>query len=92
MPKLTLGRCLRDELIEPQRASTVPCFAAVKEAALIADALGCSLSGSGPSIFALCRDRDANNVAIAMEQACRKIGYDCESWISPLDAPGAGLD
>lgn len=87
-----LGRCLRDELIEPQRASTVPCFAAVKEAALIADALGCSLSGSGPSIFALCRDRDANNVAIAMEQACRKIGYDCESWISPLDAPGAGLD
>jgi homoserine kinase len=86
------GRCLRDELIEPQRASTVPCFGAVKEAALRADALGCSLSGSGPSIFAVCHDPAARNIATAMEQACRKMGYDCQSWISPLDAPGAVVE
>jgi homoserine kinase len=87
-----LGRCLRDELIEPQRAASVPCFEAVKAAALGADALGCSLSGSGPSIFAICRDRVANHVATSMEQACRKMGYDCQSWISPLHAPGATVD
>lgn len=87
-----LGRCLRDELIEPQRARFVPCFDAVKDAALKADALGCSLSGSGPSIFALCRDASAANIATAMEQACRKMGYECESWISPLDAPGAHVE
>lgn len=84
-----LGRCLRDELIEPQRAATVPCFAAVKEAAMKADALGCSLSGSGPSIFALVRDAAVANTAAAMEQACRKMGYECQTWTSPLTAPGA---
>jgi len=87
-----LGRCLRDELIEPQRAAAVPCFGEVKEAALKAEALGCSLSGSGPSIFALCPDQAAANVATAMEQACRKMGYECESWISPLAAPGASVE
>ena len=87
-----LGRCLRDELIEPQRAPSVPCFEAAKAAALNAGSLGCSLSGSGPSIFALCRDSVANNVATSMEQACRKMGFDCQSWISPLHAPGASVD
>jgi homoserine kinase len=87
-----LGRSLRDEIIEPQRAASVPCFTAVKQAALDAAALGCSLSGSGPSIFALCRVSAAANVATAMEQACRKSGYECQSWISPLDAPGAELE
>jgi len=87
-----LGRCLRDEIIEPQRAAAVPCFADAKTAAHQAGALGCSLSGSGPSIFALCRDADALNVAASMEQACRKMDYDCESWISPLAAPGAQVE
>ena len=86
-----LGRCLRDELIEPQRAASVPCFEAVKEAALRLNALGCSLSGSGPSIFALCRDKDALNVATGMEQACLLAGYDSQSFISPLGSPGAHL-
>ena len=86
------ARCLRDELIEPQRAASVPCFEAVKAAANRADALGCSLSGSGPSIFAIARDKAATNVATSMEQACRKMGYDCQSWISPLDAPGATVE
>lgn len=87
-----LAECLHDELIEPQRAASVPCFPAVKAAALKSSALGCSLSGSGPSIFALCLDADAANLAIVMEQACRKMGYECQSWISPLDAPGARVE
>jgi homoserine kinase len=87
-----LAECLRDETIEPQRAESVPCFPAVKEAAMKSGALGCSLSGSGPSIFALCPESEAANLAIAMEQACRKMGYECQSWISALNAPGARLE
>jgi homoserine kinase len=87
-----LGRCLRDEIVEPQRARSVPCFEAVKTAAMKSGALGCSLSGSGPSIFALCRDSIASDIATAMEQACRSQGYECQAWTSPLNAPGAALE
>ena len=87
-----IGRTLRDVVIEPQRAAAVPCFDAVKSAALRAGALGCSLSGSGPSIFALCEQRNARNLASAMEQACRTLGIDCQSWVSPMDAAGARLE
>jgi homoserine kinase len=85
-------RSLKDLLIEPQRAASVPCFIDVRDAAMAADALGCSLSGSGPSIFALCLDKHAAAIAIVMEQACRKHGYDCQSWISPMNAPGASVE
>lgn len=87
-----LAECLHDELIEPQRAASVPCFPAVKEAAFRSGALGCSLSGSGPSIFALCPDSEVANLADAMEQACRESGYECQSWVSPLDVPGAHIE
>lgn len=87
-----LRRTLHDVIIEPQRAAAVSCFADVRDAALRSGALGCSLSGSGPSLFALCEDRKARNVASAMEQACRSLGIDCQSWVSPINAPGARLE
>lgn len=87
-----IRRTLKDVIIEPQRTSVVPCFNAVKEAAERSGALGVSLSGSGPSIFALCEDNAAQNMATAMEQACRGLGFDCQSFVSPLDAPGAHLE
>ena len=83
---------LKDVIIEPQRADSIPCFAAVKESALNAGAFGCSLSGSGPSIFALSQTADAANIAVAMEQQCRGFGYDCQTWISRMDAPGAQVE
>ncbi len=83
---------LKDVMIEPQRAEAVPCFDEVKAAALHAGALGCSLSGSGPSMFALAADRDAHNIAGAMEQACRLRGIECQSWVSSLTAPGAQVE
>lgn len=87
-----LERCLHDVVIEPQRAAAVPCFGDVKKAAMKNSALGCSLSGSGPSIFALCADADAQNIATAMEQKCRGHGYECQTWISPLNAAGAFVE
>ncbi len=87
-----IRRCLKDVIIEPQRKAAVPCFDAVQEAAMKANALGCSLSGSGPSIFALCVDADAKNAATVMEQACRDAGFECQSWISPMTTGGAHLE
>ena len=84
-----LARTLKDVVIEPQRADSVACFEDVKEAALKSGALGGSLSGSGPSIFALTETPNAKRVASNMEIACRSLGIQCQSWISPLDAPGA---
>src|SRR5947208_293357 len=50
-----IARSLEDSIAEPRRAPLVPGLAAIKQAALAAGALGCSFSGSGPSLFALCR-------------------------------------
>lgn len=87
-----IRKTLRDVVIEPQRASAVPCFEAVTEAARRSGALGCSLSGSGPSLFALCATNDARNIASAMEHACRAQGIGCQSWVSPMTAPGARIE
>jgi len=87
-----IRKTLRDVIIEPQRSANVPCFDAVKAAAEKSGALGSSLSGSGPSMFALCKSSDARNVASAMEQACRSQGIGCQSWVSPMTAPGARIE
>lgn len=87
-----LRKTVRDVIIEPQRSAAVPCFDAVKEAAMRSGALGCSLSGSGPSLFALCKESDAPNIASAMEHACRAQGIACQSWVSLMTAPGAHIE
>ncbi len=86
-----IGKTLRDVTIEPHRRGNVACFDQVAAAAIKSGALGCTLSGSGPSMFALCKDFDARNIASAMEQACRAEGISCQSWVSAMDAPGAHI-
>ena len=87
-----IAACLEDVIIEPQRAASVPCFPAAKEAAMAAGALGSSLSGSGPSIFALCENDRAEAVCDAMKNAVRATGIDCQGWISSLAAGGARVE
>jgi homoserine kinase len=63
-------RSLDDGYAEPRRAALIPRFAEVKRAALDAGALGCSLSGSGPTVFALASSvTDAQQCASAMQAA-----------------------
>jgi homoserine kinase len=86
-----LARSLEDAIAEPRRAPLVPGLAAIKEAAAEAGALGCSLSGSGPSLFALCDGMAAaNRVAAAMRLAvAAHIGGSPETYVSPIAAQGA---
>lgn len=51
-----IRRCLTDLIIEPQRAKLIPHFQEIKEIALSDGALGFSISGAGPSVFALCEN------------------------------------
>lgn len=87
-----IGRSLQDVLVEPRRAPLVRGFNEVRSAALAAGALGCSLSGSGPSVFAWCAGDDiAGEVSTRMVSAFEAAGIDARAWVSPVDAPGAKL-
>jgi homoserine kinase len=87
-----ISKTLKDVIVEPQRSAAVLCFDGVKEAAEKSGALGFSLSGSGPSMFALCETNIAQNVAVAMQQACRGYGIECQAYVSSLTAPGAYIE
>lgn len=83
---------LRDIIIEPQRAASVSCFAGVSSVARDFGVIGCSLSGSGPSIFALVEDERAPELASLMEAECRSQDIDCQLWISSLTSPGSRVE
>ena len=86
-----IGRSLEDTIAEPRRAPLVPGLQAIKRAAVEAGALGCSLSGSGPSLFALCQGHEAAlRVAEAMTRAvAREIGGESQTYVSPVARRGA---
>lgn len=83
---------LQDVLAEPRRAELVPGFEAVKRAAMEHGAIGASLSGAGPSVFAWFASRDAAQAAAPnMRQAFRDAGFDSRAWVSPVAGPRAEL-
>jgi homoserine kinase len=87
-----LKRSLVDVIIEPQRAQLIPGFYQVKEAAMNAGALGCSISGAGPSIFALCANSlIAENAGAAMEKVFRVLKIESTVFYSGINQEGAIL-
>lgn len=89
--KSLLARSLQDLIIEPQRAPLIRGFSEVKAAALAKGAMGCSISGAGPSVFAWCEGRDkAKTVEGAMSEAFTKAGAGpVRSCVSPISSQGA---
>lgn len=78
---------LHDVLVEPRRASLIPGFAEVKAAALAHDALGASISGAGPSVFAWFASKEnAEAAAPSMRAAFVAAGYDARAYVSPVAA------
>lgn len=83
---------LRDVLVEPRRAALIPGFAAVKAAALDHGALGASISGAGPSVFAWFASRHAAEAAApAMRSGFVEAGFDARAYVSPVAGPRADL-
>lgn len=84
-----IGRALRDRIVEPHRADLVPGFSDVQDAAMEAGALGCSLSGAGPTLFAWCDGRaTAEMVRDAMTAAFAQHDVPTEDWISQIPDQG----
>lgn len=82
---------LEDVIIEPQRQVLIPGFQSVKQGAMSNGALGCSISGAGPTIFAWCEAPDAERVRDAMVAAFAAQRMESDAWISTLDAVGARI-
>lgn len=86
------SQCLRDLVAEPRRKKLVKGFDAVQAAALEAGALGCSLSGSGPSLFAVADSRrEADRIAGAMSEAFHRAGVASRAMLCRADPEGARL-
>lgn len=85
-----IGRSLRDDIIEPQRAGLITGFYDVKEAALAEGVLGCSISGSGPSVFAICPNSlVAENAGQAMQRAFARHRVESQVYLSAVNQEGA---
>lgn len=83
---------LADVLVEPRRAPLIAGFAAVKQAALDGGALGASISGAGPSVFAWFADAAAAAAAAPRMAAAFSAAHDgrpADVYVSAVDAPGA---
>ena len=84
-----IGRSLEDKIVEPVRSILIPAYDAVVKSSKMAGALGCGISGSGPSIFALSKGAsDAENVKVAMKQVYDKIGIPYDIHISSINPSG----
>jgi homoserine kinase len=86
------GRGIQDRLVEPFRSSLIPGFHTVKAAALDAGAMGCTISGSGPSIFAVTADEHtARVVGDRMREGFLKHELDSQIRIAVMDHQGTRL-
>jgi len=84
-----IGRSMEDHIIEPIRSILIPGYDAVKAAALDSGVLGCGISGSGPSVFALSKGIHVAEVAgQKMNKEFKKIGIESDIYVSKVNNQG----
>ena len=84
-----ISRSLVDNIVEPVRSVLIPKFYEVKQACVNSGALGCGISGSGPSIFALSKGENyAVNVASAMREIYNEVGVKFDVHVSKVNSKG----
>ena len=81
--------CFEDVVIEPQRAALIPGFQDVRRGALEAGALGCSIAGAGPAMFAWALTTDAAEVQAAMQREFARKSLASDAWVVKLRSQGA---
>jgi homoserine kinase len=84
-----LRESFEDVVIEPQRAALIPGFNEARRAALSAGALGCSISGAGPTLFAWCLESHALAVREAMVVEFSHHGLESDHWTTVVEPVGA---
>ena len=84
-----LGKSLNDVIVEPYRKLLIPHFDTIKKTTLDSGALGCGISGSGPSIFALSKGKeDAEKVEKAMKKVYSKTEIPFYTFVSKINTEG----
>ncbi|GMN11865.1 homoserine kinase [Croceitalea sp. MTPC9] len=84
-----IGRSLEDHIVEPIRSILIPEFKRLKKEVVSAGALGCGISGSGPSVFALSKGEEvAKVVAKSMAMIYTAIGIDYDIHVSKICSKG----
>lgn len=84
-----MKRSLHDAIIEPHRSKLIPFYKEVKKAALNAGALGANISGSGPSIFSLCKGIEtATLVSDSIKKVYLSTGIKFDIHISKINIEG----
>ena len=84
-----IERSLVDVVIEPHRSALIPGFQELKKAAIDSGALGCGISGSGPSVFALSKGNEtALRVQEEMNNTFRKFNIEYELHLSKINSKG----
>ena len=84
-----IGRSLEDVIIEPVRSILIPAFAEVKKNSLEAGALGGGISGSGPSIFMLSKERTtAEDVEKEMSSIYNRLGIENSTYVTTINESG----
>ncbi|HVN45198.1 MAG TPA: homoserine kinase [Steroidobacteraceae bacterium] len=78
-----------DVVIEPQRAALIPGFQEVRRGAMEAGALGCSISGAGPSMFAWSLEATVPAVLAAMRREFARQSLATDHWVVEVSSPGA---
>ena len=88
-----LQKVLVDRIAEPTRKQFIPGLDEVRAAALESGALGAGISGSGPSIFALCQDETkAERAGQAMDKVFQKMDIITDLYVRPIAQAGAGAE
>ena len=84
-----LRSSLVDNVIEKHRKKLIPSFDKVKNKCLELGALGCSISGSGPSIFALTKGKDdANKINTEINKIYKETNIDFSTYVSKISSEG----
>ncbi|MDB4054427.1 homoserine kinase [Akkermansiaceae bacterium] len=84
-----IGRSIHDVIAEPRRQKLIPEFYNAKRAAMSNGALGFSISGAGPSVFALCEgEQIAQRVGKAISEVFSKINLENQCYVSPVNKKG----
>lgn len=87
-----ISRSLNDVIVEPHRSALIPHFKEVKHAAIGGGALGCGISGSGPSIFSLCQGlANAKAVSKAIYTEYLKTEIPFEIYLSKINTQGVKI-
>ena len=87
-----ISRSMKDLVIESQRKHYIPHFDLLQATAMEMGALGCSISGAGPAVFALCQEKGlANDVASNMKFIYDKHKLNAQSFVSAINNEGAIL-